>query len=228
MVEHREKRCPNASSRGIESDRSIIRFTRAYPVRVEGGTRPSARPSSARRPVQTATSQVLRKECLADPHGIRATGVERRLRPRTRASTAGNCPAVLFRAVSNGSVEPASSRSRRNASRRHVATNPSPPWPAGGSPTESWIVSDEEAGAERSEALSPAGSTSSPDESGGVRTRISYAGMLAHGVRDASTTGAIPRSKDLEGDQSPGRIGRRVAGNGGHWYVPICGATPRR
>jgi hypothetical protein len=136
MVEHREKRCSNASSRGIESDRSIIRFTRAYPVRAEGGTRPSASPSSARRPVQTATSQVLRKECLADPHGIRATGVERRPRPRTRASTAGNCSAVLFYGVSNGIVEPASSRSRRNASRRHVATNPSPPWPAGGSPTE--------------------------------------------------------------------------------------------
>lgn len=33
--------------------------------------------------------------------------------------------------------------------------------------------------------------------------------MLAHRVRDASASGAISRPKDHEGDQSPGRIGRR-------------------
>lgn len=63
---------------------------------------------------------------------------------------------------------------------------------------------------------------------GGGRAEVSNAGWLAHRVRDATTTGAIPSSKHLEGDQSPGRVGRAVTGNGGHRYGPIRGATPRR
>jgi hypothetical protein len=79
MVVHREKRCSNASSRGIESDRSTIQFTRATQLvqKVERGRLfvlafARVSPSSARRPVQAATSQMLCKAHLADPRGIRA------------------------------------------------------------------------------------------------------------------------------------------------------------
>lgn len=121
--------------------------------------------------------------------------------------------------------------------RGHVAsphgsgtTNPSPPWPAGGSPTYRLdrVRRRNRGGTERSSLTLGLGRAEQDDESGSVRTRISFAGMLAHRVRDASASRAISGSKDLEGDQSPGRIGRRVAGNGGRRYGPIRGATPRR
>lgn len=133
---------------------------------------------------------------------------------------------MLLHEGRNVSVEPASSRSHlpnrsvRRTPRHHGRRRDPQP--------EGWTASDEEAGAERSEALSPLASARARDKSGGERTRISFAGMPAHSVRDASATGAIPRSKDLEGDQSPVRIGRMRAGNGGCRYGLICGATPRR
>jgi hypothetical protein len=78
-----------------------------------------------------------------------STSVERRLRPRT----------------------PASFRSRRLASRQNVAMNPTPPWPARGSPAQKAGRVREETRAERSEALSLSVSTERDDKSGSERTQ---------------------------------------------------------
>lgn len=204
MVVHREKRCSNASSRGIKSDRSTIQFARAtQPVsKVGRGHRsPKGDPWQPRRCVARRVWRIL-------------TGSEH----RRRKSPASEAPSVIgaqktlkdipsrrqkckretcFIAVTTARL---TARTSRRTPRHHGRRRD--PQPKG------WTVSDEEAGAERSEALSPLASSQGNDKSGGERKRISFAGMPAHSVRDASASGAIPRSKDLEGGQSPGRIGR--------------------
>jgi len=228
MVGHREKRCSNASPRGIESDRPAIRFTRVTQLAMKVGrgrlmVHPPQGGRSRRQPRRCSARSVWRILAGSEQRaskGVRVRGPEVRrwettLRPhRDGSNTEANLLLHGHVASPHGSG----------------MTTPSPPWPAGGFPTARSAACDEDAGAERSEALSPFGfgRREQEDESGGVRTRISYTGMLAHRVRDASASGAIPRSKDLEGDQSPGRIGRKVAGNGGRRYGPIRGATPRR
>lgn len=153
MVEHREKRWSNASSRGIESDRSILWFTPVTQpsLKVERGC--TVCPASARMPVPAATSQPRRKAGLADPRGIRARtskGV------RVRGPGYRRCESTLRYSFTEQrcSMEPASSRSRRTPQKRTSRRTPRPhgrredPQPPG------WTASDEEAGAERSEALS--------------------------------------------------------------------------
>lgn len=112
MVEHREKRWSNASSRGIESDRSILWFTWVTQpmMKVERGC--TVCPASARMPVPAATSQMRRKACLADPRGIRARtskGVRVRGPGCRRCESTLRCPFVLQQCW----MEPASSRLRR-------------------------------------------------------------------------------------------------------------------
>jgi len=188
--------------RKLERDqvrRSTIPFTRVTQPMLKVERGCSASPKGD----STATLQVLRKAHLADPRGIRAQAPK-------RVCVRGT---LLLRG--------------HDASKRH--DEPLATMAGGGFPNRPvGPRATKKARAERSEALSLLVSARRNDESGGERRRISFVGMPAHSVRDASATGAILRSKDLEGGQSPGRIGRRFAGNGGHRYGLICGATPRR
>ena len=127
-----------------------------HPTRFEGGTRPAV---FARRP--TATSRVHRKMCPADPHGIRARaskgawvrGPERRRclkTPKDAPSRRQQCQrGTCFIAVATLASRQTLQRTPRHHGRRRD------PQPNG------WTVSDEEAGAERSEALSPLASSQS-------------------------------------------------------------------
>jgi hypothetical protein len=213
MVVHREKRCSNASSRGIESDRSTIQFTRATQLvqKVERGRLfvlafARVSPSSARRPVQAATSQMLCKAHLADPRGIRAQ-------------------------ASKGVCVRASCFSYGPMPRLTALLRDEPPATMAGARfpnSKGWPRATEKPRRNGARPFHPSVSADGSDKGRGERTRISFAGMPAHRVRDTSAAGAIPRSKDLEGEQSPGRVGRWRAGNGACRYGLICGATPRR
>lgn len=198
-----------------------------HPTHDEGGTRLHG-VSSVRKDAGPCSN-------LADaPQGMSggssrdpSTNVERRSGPRTRVSTVRKHPAMPIRpaAMLDGTcffavTTNASKRSSRRTPRPHGRRED--PQPNG------WTASDEEAGAERSEALSLVISVTRRTRAAACEQGARQSGMLAHRVRDASTAGAILWSKDLEGDQSPGRVGRTVAGNGGPRYGPIRGATPRR
>lgn len=151
MVVRREKRRSNASSRGIKSDRSTIQFTRV--------TQPVSKVGRGWRAPQGVGWQP--RGCIARCARRILAGSEH----RRRKAPASEAPSVkgaskrrraLLPANSNGCVKPASSRSRgRKTSRRtprHHGRRRDPQ-PKG------WTASDEEAGAERSEALSPLASS---------------------------------------------------------------------
>lgn len=135
------------------------------------------------------------------------TDVERRLGPRPRVSTAPKkCPKTLLHEDSNGFVEPASSRSRgRKTSRRtprHHGRRRDPQ-PTG------WTVSDEEAGAERSEALSPLASS----QSGTTRAAVNEQGFRSLGCRRTACATHPPREQSRgrrtsKGAKAQERIGR--------------------
>lgn len=226
MVEAREKRDSNAAREG--SSPTVPPPVHGGPPRssMKVGRGRTARPTSARKSVPAATSQRPRKGVAGGSTQDPCTNVERRSRPRTRGSTAGNRPATLLHAASNVGVEPDPSRSCRSPQKRTARRTPRPhgrreaPPPSGGS------ARDEGSGAERSDA---------PREGGGVAAN-GHGTRSPGGWRTACATpppsrrpqGRRERSKDLDGDQSPGRVGRRIAGNGGRRYGLICGATPRR
>ena len=213
MVEHREKRCSNASSRGIKSDRSTIQFSRVtQPVSKVGRGRQPAHLGgcrSARRRQTGGNLAGASQDVPGGPSRDPSTGVERRLGPRPRASKA---PQNAQRCSFTTAAMSAWNLLHRGCNPRltaEVAANPSPPWPAEGSPTERLDRERRRSGGgtERSSftsGLEPERSTRAAANEQGFR----FAGMPAHSVRDASTSGAIPRSKDLEGGQSPVRIGR--------------------
>lgn len=187
MVVHREKRWSNASSRGIKSDRSTIQFKRAtQPVSKVGR---GLQPSQEGQGNLAGASQDVPGGSSRDP----STDVERRLRPRPRVSTAPQkCPRTFLHDGSNVSVEPASSRSRgRKTSRRtprHHGRRRDPQ-PKG------WTVSDEEAGAERSEALSLLASS----QNGTTRAAANEQGFRSLGCRRTACAKHPPR------EQSRGR-----------------------
>jgi len=176
---------------------------------------------SSRQPRRCAARRVWRILTGSEQRtskGVRVRGPERR-----------RCESALRCSHDGSNVEVhLLLRGRDERLKTSVAMNPSPPWPARGSPAERL---DRErrgsgGGTERSTLTRDLGRAMT--RAAGCERQSSQTGMPAHRVRDASTAGAIPWSKDLEGDQSPGRVGRTAAGNGGHRYGPIGGATPRR
>jgi hypothetical protein len=192
-----------------------------HPARDDDGTRPEDRRRKAevgRQPRRCAARRVWRILAGSEQRASKGARVRGPGHRRCAERCALRCPSSRSDAGRTHFFAVAT-----NASKTSVAMNPSPPWPAEGSPASRL---DRER--RRSGGGTERSSLATCDGSGGMRARSSHTGMLAHGVRDASATGAIPRSKDLEEDQSPGRVGRKAAGNGGHRYGLNCGATPRR
>lgn len=157
-----------------------------------------------------------------------STNSERRSRPRTRVSTVRKRAATLIQraAMPTGTcffavTTNASKRSSRRTLRPHGRREDPQPARLDRERRRSG------GGTERSSLTRDFGHANTTRAADGEQGALS-SGMPAHRVRDASTAGAILRSKDLEGDQSPGRVGRTVAGNGGPRYGLIRGATPRR
>lgn len=155
--------------------------------------------ASARMPVPAATSQVRRKACLADPRGIRArTSKGVRVRGpgcrRCDPISIGQHPATPIQrtAMPDGTcffavTTNASKRSSRRTPRPHGRRED--PQPQG------WTASDEEAGAERSEARH---TISVVGTSGGLRARSSAG-------RDAGA----PRARRIHRGSDPAVEGPR-------------------
>lgn len=165
MVVHREKRCSNASSRGI--------YPTVPPSSSRGSPNPWRRWNEAHG-LRKETNGNLAGASQDAPDGSSrdpSTDVERRLRPRPRVSTALKKPKDIpsrRQQWTRGTCFIAVKRSK------DLATNPSPPWPAGGSPTERLDRERRRSrgGTERS-SLTSGLEPERNDESGGERTRIS-------------------------------------------------------